>query len=246
MFESLVNFFHVVLYQPLFNLLVFLYNYLPGHDFGLAIIVLTIIIRVILYPLSVKAVKSQRSLQKLQPQIQEIQKKYKNDKEKQAKETLDLYKKEKINPFSGLFLALIQLPILIALYQVFWNGLNPDALSILYNFVLNPGSINPLFLHLINLSKPNMILAVLAGLVQYFQTKMLTPKSVAGNSAKDKTADFSVVMQKQMLYFFPVFTVIILIGLPSALGLYWTVSGLFSIVQQYVIFKKNEPEIAKI
>jgi len=246
MFGSIISFFYVVLYQPLFNLLVFLYNYMPGHDFGISIIFLTIIIRVILFPISVKAINSQRGLQKLQPQMQEIQKKYKDDKEKQAKEILGLYKKEKINPFSGILLALIQLPILIALYNVFWNGLNPKELTTLYSFIINPGQINPLFLHIINLSKPNLILAVLAGLTQYFQTKMLLPKNNPGTSGQKKEVDFSQVMQKQMIYFLPVFTIIILIGLPSALGLYWTISGIFSIVQQYLIFKKdNKPELIK-
>ncbi len=243
MFESIVNFFYIILYQPLFNCLVWLYNYVPGHDFGIAIICLTLIIRIILFPTSVKAVRSQKSLQKLQPQIQEAQKKYKNDKEKQAREILDLYKKEKINPFSSLLLALIQVPILIALYRVFWDGLNQKKLVALYSFVSNPGLINPLFIHLINLSKPNIIFAILAGLTQYFQTKMLLPKSDLGGAAKSKEADISQAMQKQMVYFMPVFTLIILIGLPSALGLYWTVSGLFSIIQQYFIFKeKNKPE----
>ena len=241
MFDSLIHFFYIILYQPLFNLLVLLYNYVPGHDFGIAIIFLTVIIRVILFPVSVKAVNSQRGLQKLQPKIQEAQKKYKDDKEKQAKEILELYKTEKINPFSGLLLAIIQLPILIALYQVFWNGLNPKELVSLYSFVVNPGPINSFFLNVIDLSKPNLIFAVLAGLTQYFQTKMLMPSAPDGKTSS--TPDFSKVMQKQMVYFLPVFTVIILIGLPSALGLYWTASGIFSIVQQYFIFEKNKPEI---
>ncbi len=244
MFESVANFFYIVLYQPLFNLLVLLYNYIPGHDFGIAIIFLTIIIRVVLYPLSVKAVKSQKALQKLQPQMKEVQDKYKNDKEKQAKEILNLYKTEKINPFSGLLLAFIQLPILIALYRVFWNGLNPKELASLYSFVLNPGHINALFLNIINLSKPNYIFAVLAGVVQYFQTKMLIPKGGGKQKQPNKEADFSQIMQKQTLYFFPAFTVIILISLPSALGLYWIISGIFSIIQQYLAFKDNKkPEI---
>jgi len=212
----------------------------------LAIIILTLVIRFILYPLSVKAVHSQKSLQKLQPKILEIQKKYKDDKEKQARETFALYKNEKINPFSGLLLALIQLPILIALYQVFWKGLNQKELSILYSFIVNPGQIDPLFLNIIDLSKPNIILAILAGLVQYFQTKMMLPKTIKNTSNENKGPDISQMMQKQMLYFMPIFTVIILISLPSALGLYWAVSGLFSIVQQYLIFKKdNKTEIIK-
>jgi len=244
MFNSLSTFFYTILYQPLFNLLVFLYNSIPGHDFGIAIILLTIIIRFALYPTSVKAVNSQKALQRLQPQIQEIQKKYKEDKEKQAKETLALYKKEKINPFSGLLLALIQLPILIALYQVFWEGLNPQKLVTLYSFVANPGQISGLFLNIIDLSKPNLLFAILAGITQYFQTKMLLPKSIGKIGGQDKAGDFAQMMQKQMVYFFPVFTVIILMSLPSALGLYWTVSGIFSIIQQYLILKKQQPEIA--
>lgn len=237
MFEFIVNFFNIVLYRPLFNALVLLYNYIPGHDFGIAVILLTLIIRVILYPVAVKSLNSQKVLQKLQPKIQEIQTKYKNDKEKQAKETLELYRKEKINPFSGLFLAFIQLPILIALYSVFWQGLKPAELANLYSFVSNPIAINANFLGLIDLSKPNIAFAILAGVLQFFQTKMMLP---AVSKSKGSGPDFSQMMQKQMVYFFPVLTVIILVSLPSAIGLYWTVSGIFSIVQQYFILKKKD------
>lgn len=235
MFELLLNFFTVTLYYPLFNFLVFIYNYLPGHDFGIAVIILTVIIRIILYPVSVKALNSQKTLQALQPKIQEIQSKYKNNKEQLAKETLNIYRQEKINPFAGLFLALIQLPILIALYTVFWKGLNPSELVNLYGFISNPGQINAIFLGIIDLSKANFALAVLAAILQFFQTKMLTPKNEPG---KGKSSDMSQIMQKQMLYFFPFLTVFILMSLPSALGLYWIVSGIFSIIQQYFILKK--------
>ena len=237
MFSFIANIFNILLYQPLFNLLVLFYNHIPGHDFGIAIILLTFVIRIILLPISIKATNSQSALQKLQPKIKEAQEKYKEDKEKQAKEILNIYKQEKINPFSGILLAIIQLPILIALYKVFWQGLNPSELSNLYGFVFSPGNINAIFLGIIDLSKANFYLAILAGATQFFQTKMLLPKKV---NAKLKNAEFSDLMQKQMTYFFPVFTIIILLGLPSALGLYWTVSGLFSVAQQYVILKKQK------
>ena len=237
MFEILVNIFNALLYKPLFNSLVFLYNYLPGHDFGISIILLTFIIRIIIYPLSVKAINSQKSLQKVQPKIQEIQKKYKDDKEKQAKEILEIYKTEKVNPFSGIFLAIIQLPILIALYKVFWQGLDPKELVNLYNFVLNPGQINAIFLGIIDLSKANIAIAILAGIVQFYQTKMLMPPK--NQPVANKSSDFSQMMQMQMTYFFPILTVIILLGLPSALGLYWTASGIFSIIQQYFILRQK-------
>jgi len=239
MFSFLVNIFDVLLYRPLFNLLILIYDYLPVHDFGLAIISLTVIIRFIIYPISVKALNSQKILQKLQPQVQEIQKKYKDDKEKQAKETLELYRKEKINPFSGLILVIIQLPILIALYMVFDRGLRPEELSKLYSFVLNPIYVNSMFLNIVDLAKPNVIFAVLAGLIQFFQTKMLIPLQSRSKNQAQKP-DISSMMQKQMVYFFPVITVIILLKLPSALGLYWIISGLFSIIQQYFILKDKK------
>src|SRR3989344_708410 len=237
MFGFLVNIFDIFLYHPLFNFLVLIYNYIPGHDFGLAVILLTVIIRFILYPLSVKALNSQKVLQNLQPKLKEIQKKYKDDKEKQAKETLELYRTEKINTFSGLFLALVQLPILIALYNVFWKGLKSTELSNLYSFVANQTVINPMLFNIVDLSKPNTVFAVLAGIVQFFQTKMLIPSAKKDSS---KEADMASIMQKQMVYFFPVITVVILFKLPSALGLYWIVSGIFSIIQQYLILNKQE------
>lgn len=237
MFAWLGDIFNIILYKPLFNSLVLLYENIPGHDLGIAIILLTILIKLILHPISVKAINSQKSLQQLQPQLKEVQEKYKNDKEKQTREILAIYKKEKINPFSGLFLALIQLPILIALYKVFWRGLDPKELTNLYGFVNNPGIIDFVFVHLIDLSKPNFYLAVLAGVMQFIQTKMLLPK-------KEKTAgkevEFSDIMQKQMTYFFPFFTVIILLGLPSALGLYWIISSAFAVAQQYFILRKKQ------
>lgn len=237
MFGFLAGIFNTFLYYPLFNALVLIYSYFPGGDFGIAIICLTILIRIILYPIAEKALRSQRALQKLQPLIQEIQRKHKDDKEKQAKETLEIYKKEKINPFSGLFLALIQLPILIALYNVFWKGLRATELAHLYSFVPNPEHINAMFLGLVDLSKPNILFAVIAGAVQFFQTKMLLPPL---DKTQPKKGDFTAMMQKQMVYFFPILTVVILFRLPSALGLYWIVSGAFSMVQQYFILKRTD------
>jgi len=232
------NLFNIILYQPLFNALVFLYEYLPGRDFGIAIIVLTILIRILLYPLNTQAIKSQKTLQDIQPKIKEIQEKYKNDRQSQAKATMELYKTAKINPFSGFLPLLIQLPILIALYQVFWKGLKPEGLSHLYSFLPHLGQIDPTFLGIINLAMPSIFLAVLAGIFQFFQTKMTILQSKPTKTAKSAGPDFGQMMQKQMLYFFPIFTIFILWKLPSAIALYWIVTSIFSIIQQYFIFKK--------
>jgi len=243
--EFFINFFNLILYKPLFNLLVLLYQYLPGKDFGVAIICLTLLIKILLYPLGTKAIKIQRTLQALQPKIKEIQEKYKNDRQKQTLETIELYKKEKTNPFTGLFVALVQVPILIALWRVFWGGFQPEKLAGLYSFLPRPESIDPTFLGILNLTQPSIFLAIFAGISQFFQTKMITPhhfsdKSGEGQAPKKKGApDFSQMMGKQMLYFFPVFTVFILWKLPAAIALYWLVTALFSIAQQYFFLKKT-------
>jgi len=232
----LIDFFNLILYRPLLNSLILLYQYLPGHDFGLSVILLTVLIRLILYPLMSQSLKSQKALSGLQSKIQEIQKKYSDDKEKQAKEMVGLYQKEKINPFSGLILVFLQLPILIALYQVFWKGLRPEEMVNLYSFVARPEGINPTFLGLVNLAEASLILAILAGILQFFQTKLTLPQKEKG--VKETNPQFSDIFQKQMIYFFPIFTVLILLRLPAAISLYWIATSLFSIIQQYFIFKK--------
>jgi len=237
--EFLHHAFNIILYQPLFNALIFFYQYLPGHDFGLAVIILTLFIRLLLYPLMAQSIKAQKILTDLQPKIQEVQQKYKNDKEKQAREIMEIYQKEKINPFGGCLPLLVQLPILIALYRVFWHGFQTEQLAYLYSFISSPGYINTYFLGIIDLGKTSIILAVLAGICQFFQTKMMTPKTKKSQKKEDQMAKFSDMMQKQMLYFMPFFTVFILWKLPAALALYWIVTALFSIVQQYLIFKKR-------
>ena len=236
--DLLINAFNIILYQPLFNVLVLLYEYLPGHDFGVAVIVLTILIKLLFYPLGIQAIRSQRALSELQPKIKEIQEKYKTDREKQGRAMMELYQKEKINPFSGCLPLLIQLPILIALYRVFWRGFQPEQMTYLYSFVSQPGLINPTFFGIVNLAQPSLFLAIFAGITQFIQTKMLTPKTPKSKS-KDKTSQFSNMMQKQMLYFFPIFTVFILLKMPSAIGLYWIVTTIFSIIQQYFIIKPH-------
>jgi len=233
-----IDAFNLILYQPLFNALILFYQYLPGRDFGIAVIVLTLLIRLILYPSMAQSLRSQKALSALQPKIQEIQKKYKQDLAKQSRAMIELYKKEKISPLSGIFPLLIQLPILIALYRLFWKGFEAKQMVFLYSFIPNPGQIDPTFLNLLDLAKPSIILAVLAGVFQYFQGRgMVVSQSALKNPSLKKGVGFSEMLQKQMLYFFPVLTVFILWNLPSAIGLYWITTTVFSIVQQYLIFK---------
>src|SRR3989338_72864 len=110
------EFYNTILYQPLFNATIFLYNLIPGDDFGLAIIALTIFIRIIFFPLTVKSTQSQKALATINPKIQEIKERHKNNAQAQSAAIMQLYKDNKINPLAGCLPLLIQLPILIALY----------------------------------------------------------------------------------------------------------------------------------
>ena len=236
-----------LLYEPTLNLLVFLYNIVPGNDLGVAIILLTIIIKLILYPFSVKSIKSQRELQKIQPQIAELQKKYKDQKETMSKELMALYRREKINPFSSCFPLLIQLPFLIAVFQVFGSGLSTENLTGLYPFIHNPVQLNHFTLGIFDLSKGNLILAALAGLAQFWQSRMLVTKKPPMNVPGSKDESMTAAMNKQMVYFMPLITVLIGAKLPGGLALYWFFSTLLTIAQQYYMFRKDtKPQLPKV
>jgi YidC/Oxa1 family membrane protein insertase len=231
--------FHAVIYQPIYNALIFLYNIIPGHDLGLAIIVLTILIRFVLYPLSQKQIESQKRMQELQPEIKKVQEKYKNDKEKQGRELMNLYKEKKVNPASGCLPLVVQIIFIIALYRALVAGINFSECKDLYSFVACPEKIGTSFLGILDLAKPSIILAALAAAAQFFQTKMMmvsTPQAAA--SGKN---DFAQTMNKQMLYLGPLLTLFIGAKFPAGLPLYWLVMTLFMIVQQYYVTREKVP-----
>ncbi len=237
--------FHTLLVQPIFNLLVFLYEVIPGGDMGFAIIVLTILIKLALWPFMNSSLKSQKALQSLQPKVEEIKAKYKDDKEGLAKAMMELYQNEKVNPLSSCLPLLIQFPILIALYRVLLQGFDPQALNQLYSFVPNPGEINKLFLGFLDLSVASIWLAVIAGVFQFFQTRMLTgkrpPKAVQGSpGAQDES--MLAAMNKSMTYFMPIVTVVIGASLPGGLTLYWVTVTIVSIIQQFVVFREKRSD----
>ncbi len=215
------------------NFLVLIYIY--TNNFGVAVIALTLLVRVLINPLNQKALESQKTMAEIQPRLKEIQKKYKDNMEKQAQEMMALYRDKKFNPFSGIILLFIQIPIIWALFYVFREGIKIDPAT-MYSFVSLPQTINPYFLG-IDLSVPNIFLAVVTAIAQYFQAKTGMPEMKA--DADDKTAQMTNMMQKQMVFFIPVITLIVLYNLPAALGLYWLITTIFSIVQQRAVFNKK-------
>lgn len=220
--------YHLVFYNPLLNTLVFLYQTIGAKDLGIAIILLTVVIRIILFPVFQKSAKYQRIMQELQPKLKKIREENKKDFEKRAQLEMALYKEHRVNPFSGFLTLLIQLPILIALYQIIFNILKPDALQGLYFFVEKPSELHTVFLNLINLEKPNTILVGLTALLQYFQMKSVMPP-------KNKTRDPSVQerVSQQMTYLVPIILFFVFFNLPAAITLYWFVMSVFSLAQQY-------------
>lgn len=236
--------YNTILVNPLMNLLVIFYNFL-GSDLGLAIIALTLLIRLLLYPSFKHQLQAQKRLSDVQPQLNAIKERHKDNKEQQSKALMEFYKTNKVNPFSSCLPLIIQLVILIALYRVFYSGLNGAALQGLYPFVKNPGTIHTFALGFLELSKPNVYLAVITGAIQYFQSKMmmdLQPKPPANPSSKeDIAAATTAQMSKSMVYIFPIITIWIGSTLPAGLTLYWFVTTLFSIGQQYLIITGNKP-----
>lgn len=241
-----------VLYEPIFNALIGLYHILPWKDLGIAIILVTLIIKFVLYFPSLSSIKSQRALQDIQPKLNEIKEKYKNDREKMSAELMKFYKENKVNPLSSCLPILIQFPILIALYRVFIGGLNLDPhtgilvsaqVDHLYGALQEIYRITPIstmFLGFINMSaKKNIALAVFASGLQFFQARMMERRrpKVKTEGAKDEALAANI--NRQMLYVFPFMTLYFGYMFPAGLTLYWLVSTLFTIIQQYIIFKRH-------
>ena len=227
------SFFYITIYQPLFNALIFIYQSVGLQDLGISIIVLTILVRVILFPLFHKSEHYQAAMQKLQPKIKEIQKLHKGDTQKQSEALMHLYREHNINPFSGFLLLLIQLPVFITLYQVFAGDFAGTSLDGLYAFVSRPTEVHQTLLNLINLQESSIILVILAAIFQYLQGYLATAK-VSGEGELSSAEQIG----KQMIFIGPIITVVVLLNLPAAIALYWTVNGIFSVIQQYIVNKK--------
>jgi YidC/Oxa1 family membrane protein insertase len=244
--ELITGFFSVTLYQPLFNLLIGIYNFIP--DLGIAIILVTVLIRVALLPLSKKSIESQKQMQEVQPEIKKIQEKFKKDKQKQGEAIMNFYREKKINPASGCLPLIVQLIILITLYRVFLAVIDYDsANSILYAFVNNPMEINKISLGFMDITATgsvNLPLALITAGLQYWQGKMMMQRA-SKNKPVEKKDDkkepaFAEVMQKQMLYMGPVLTLVIGLTFPAGLLVYWFVTTLFMVGQQYWILNKEK------
>ena len=241
--------FNIVLYKPLYNVFIGFIGAFPWIDAGIVVILFTLVVKLILFPLSQKSVRSQIEMKKIQPEIDEIKLKYKDNKQEQALKTMALYKEKGVSPFSGIFLTLIQLPILIALYLVFYkNSLGQINTEILYSFVHAPTHVNTFFLGLFDITQKNTILAVVVAIGQYLQIKYTMPTTPVPKKAEDnkKGASFQEELVKnmgtQMKYVMPLMMFFIAQSFAALVSLYLITSSVFAVGQELYMRNKIKKE----
>lgn len=236
-------------YRPIYNGLIFLAYLAPSHDLGIAIILLTIIIRTILLVPSQKSMKSQRRMQELQPRLNKIKEQHKGDQQRIASETMAVWKEAKISPFGSCLPILMQFPFLIALFYVIQNGLNPDNTYMFYspysNFSLN--DINTNFLGLLDLTTANLyVLPLIIGGLQFIQMKLSFAKMAKKQDEQgQKPKNEMALANNMMTYIMPIMIALFTASLPAGVGIYWGTSTIYGIVQQLIINKggkKKEPD----
>lgn len=230
---------HTVFYQPIFNLLILIVLIMPNHDLGLAIIAMTLIVKLAMWPLTQKALKSQRAMAVLQPKVAELKVLYKDNQEKLGKELMALYAKEKVSPATSCVLVLVQLPVMIALYRALMHGVGVGSndMNVLYSFVPHGLVLKPTLLGLLDLSKSSIPLAIAAGAAQFVQG-WLTVRQTQPHKPPGSTDEETMAMvNKQMMYMMPVLTVFIGWKMPAGLSLYWFVMTALAALQQYLLVK---------
>jgi YidC/Oxa1 family membrane protein insertase len=244
-FAAIAAGFTAIIYRPFYNGLVFLVGLLPTHDVGVAVVVMTIIVRFVLFPLSRRAVQAQLAMKKIAPEVEALKKKHKDNSPEQSRAIFDLYKERDVHPFAGFLLVLIQLPILLGLYWVFSRGGLPKIdPALLYSFVHMPTAVNMEFLGLINMSARNIPLAITAALSQFIYTRLSMGPSEKGSPVEASlSGDMAKSFEVQARYVLPAIVGVIGFSLASAAPLYWTTSNIFMILQEYFSGRRfNDPD----
>lgn len=242
--------FNLFIHDPLYNALIWLIEIVPGGDVGVAVVILTILVKLVLFPLSTKAVRTQLKMKMIQKPLEEIKEKYKNKREEMGKAMLELYKKNNINPFSGILVLFIQIPVILALYWIFLkSGLPEIDNNFLYSFISAPENIKMDFLGLVNVGEAkSLVLAFLAAITQHLQARFSFPKQEKKPDGHKSSFQEEMMrgMSLQIKYILPIFILFVAYNLISVAALYWTVSNIFAICQEiYIRNKIRRPEEEK-
>ncbi len=231
--------FHTIFYEPIYNLLVLVLTFVPLHDIGTAIVIVTLIVKLLLLPLNLSALRSQYLMKRLEGEMNEVKEKHKASPQEASKQMMEIYKREKINPFASLFTVLIQIPIFFALYFVFSKGLFADPNS-LYSFVHFPELVHTKAFGLFDVTDKNIVVAVLAGISSYVLARRQTVSMVSKKASHEETFQdqFMKSMRVQLLYVLPVIIAFSAAVLPAALGLYWFTSNIVGYLQDVYMKRK--------
>jgi len=239
-------FFHAVFYNPIYNALIALIALVPGGDVGVAVILLTISIRLILLPFSLSAARTQRAMKALEPKIKALKEAYKDDKEREAVETLALYKAAQVNPFASILTAFIQIPVLLALYWVFrYESFTVMNVARLYAFTPTPHTVSLEFLGIISVMGKSLFLAVCAGLTQLLQAHMAlsgTMKPAPGAAQ----GDFQKIIGMQLKYVFPFLIAAISYTTSGAVALYFIATNLAGSAQEWHVRRTIAREVIEL
>lgn len=231
---------HTVFFDPIYNGLVFFIDVFPGGDVGLAIVAITIVVKTLLLPLSIKAAKTQMVMREIEPKLKELKEKI-SDRQEQARAMMEIYKNAGINPFASIFLLFLQIPILIALYLSVYKGggvaLPGINTELLYSFIPTPETISMIFLGFQDITARSLPLAFIAGCAQFLYGYLSIPKPTprAADALPSFKEDFGRNMQMQMRYLLPVFIFFFAYTISAAIGLYLAVSAIFSVLQELVV-----------
>ncbi len=239
----MINFFRTIIYDPLYNALIFIESSIGWVDLGLAVIILTVLVRLILFPLSKSAIITQQKIKFHQDELKEIREKYKEDKQKQAEMTMAFYKEKGINPFSSLLPMIIQIPVIISLYLIFLKtdlpAIHPEML---YSFIEAPSEVSTTLAGFIDISGKSFVLAGLTGIASFFQFKISMPAPQEKKENPSLKDDLARSMNLQVRYFFPIMIAGVAYAFSSIVALYLLTSTLFSIGQELAVRKHKNPK----
>jgi len=229
----IVGLFHTFFYNPIYNLLVVLVHVIPGGDVGLAVVIITILIRFMLLPFSLSAARTQHAMSSLNPKLKELRELHKGDKKKIAEKTVELYKEEKVNPFSSIITIFLQIPILLALYMVFrYDAFPLINAHLLYPFISTPQVITMKFLGVFDVAGKSITLAIFAGITQYFQATFALARTKSITPQGGKSADFTRIIAMQMRFVFPFIIAAVAYSTSGAIALYFITTNIFGALQE--------------
>ena len=232
---------HTFFFDPVYNGLVFFIDVIPGGDVGLAIVAITVLVKLLLFPLSIKAARTQKVMREIEPKLKEIKEKHKNDREAQARAMMAIYREAGLNPFASILLIIIQIPIVIALYfsvaPVGQFSLPDINLDLLYSFIPPPPAVSMMFLGVIDIAARSLPLALLAGVTQYIHANLSLPKPEPrkADTTPDFKEDFTRTMYTQMRFVMPVIIFFVAYTISAAIALYFVVSNLMAILQEFIV-----------